>query len=228
MLKLIDSLKFWSLKDWTKLIRKLITILIGLAIVIIAFTQRAWFIHAMKHGGSLVFVLSILFVAVCVFVPGIPFVVTSGVIGNIYGIWEGLTITLIGSLLATMVMFYMARFGFSDWARRLIETYPKAKDYEAQFEQQNFLTILIARLIPLIPSTLINVLAGLSKMSWVSFFLACLLAKLPVDLIYTIAGKELSTNKWVSFLLYGSYIVIVILLTFVYRQIRGKKTNLKA
>lgn len=202
--------------------RKIISILFAALITVIALTQRTWFAHTIHDGGGVALFLSILFTAICAFVPGVPAVVTSAIIGNIYGVWAGTAVILTGSMAAYMVMFFLARFGFSTWARKAVEKYRKIKQYESRFENNTFVTVLVARLIPVIPGTLINILSGLSKISWISFFFATLFAKLPVDLLYTFAGKEMSSNKGMSLLIYSIYLLVALLLTFVYSKRRKK------
>ncbi len=203
--------------------RKIISLLLVAGMVFIAITQKTWFTQTIKSGGDIAILISLLFIALLVFMPVIPFVVAAGIVGSIYGTWDGTVITLTGAMLGTMVMFLLARFGFSTWARKMIEKYPKAKKYESYFEYHAFFTVLVARLIPIIPSTLVNILSGLSKVSWVSFFFASLLGKLPVNILYNFAGKEMATNKRLSFLLYGVYLLFVLIATYIYMLRENKK-----
>ena len=92
-----------------------------------------------------------------------------------------------------------------------------AKQYESHFEDHTFVTVLVAKLVRLIPGGLIDILSGLSNVNWVPFFFASLFAELPVDIIYNFAGKELTSNKWISFLIYGIYPLVVLMLAYIYR-----------
>jgi len=205
------------------MIRKAFSLLIVASIIFIAITQKTQFIETVKNGGDAAIVMSIMFMALLVFIPLIPAIVAAGIIGSIFGTWEGTTLSLTGAMLGTMLMFFLTRFGFSTWAQHLIGRYPKAKQYEFQFEHHAFFTVFVSRLIPIIPTTLVNILAGMSRISWISFFFASLFGKLPVYFLYTFAGKEMSTHQGFSFLLYGMYFLVVAIATGIYVMQQRRK-----
>ncbi|WAH38762.1 TVP38/TMEM64 family protein [Alicyclobacillus dauci] len=196
--------------------RKIISLLLIAGIIVIAVTQKNWFTETMKSGGDIAIGISIVFIALLVFIPVVPFFVAAGLVGSVYGTWQGTAITLTGAMLGTIVMFLLVRFGFSSWTQKIIDKYPKAKQFESYFEHHAFGTVFVARLIPIIPTTLVNVLSGLSKISWVSFFFASLLGKLPVNILYNFAGREMTRNKLVAILIYAAYYLLVLVLTYIY------------
>jgi uncharacterized membrane protein YdjX (TVP38/TMEM64 family) len=207
--------------------RKVGSLLLVAILVIIAVTQKTWFTETIKSGGDFAILASFAFCALLVFVPVVPFIVAAGIIGNLYGTWKGTAITLSGAMFGTTVMFLLIRLGFSSWAQSLLRRYPRVEQYESYFETHSFFTILIARLIPVIPATLVNVLSGLSKVPFFSFFFASLLGKLPVNLLYNFAGKEMSGHKWFSFLIYGVYFFIVLVATYLYMMKERQKISAK-
>ncbi|UOF92536.1 TVP38/TMEM64 family protein [Fodinisporobacter ferrooxydans] len=204
------------------MVKKFVTILICIGIVYLGFAHKAWFLDVIKAGGSFSIFMSMLFVSILVFFPVVPFVVVAGIIGATFGTWEGTAISVSGAMIGTLIMFWLARFGFSSWALATIEHYPKAKEYEAYFERYGFLSVFVARLIPIIPTPVVNILSGLSKISWITFFFASLLGKLPVNLVYNFAGSQLQSNKWLSILIYVIYALIIGVAAAVYKW---KKMN---
>jgi uncharacterized membrane protein YdjX (TVP38/TMEM64 family) len=212
-----------QVKTEVKNMKKIGIILLCLFIIYMGYAHKTWFLETMKAGGNIAILASILFAAVLAFFPIVPFVVYAGIIGGVYGTWEGTSITLSGAMMGTMIMFFMSRYGFRDWASQLVQRYPKAQKYEAYFEEHGFVSVLAARLVPIIPTTVVNVVSGLSKISWIIFFLASTIGKMPVNLLYNLAGSELSNHRWISILIYVIYGIILIILISIYQYKEGKK-----
>jgi uncharacterized membrane protein YdjX (TVP38/TMEM64 family) len=161
-------------------------------------------------------------VAIIVFFPVVPYVVAAGVIGAVFGMVEGSFIALGGQMVGTMLMFFLARYGFRDWAQQVIAKYPQAKEYEELFEQNAFLAVFLTRVVPVIPAPVVNVLSGVSRIHGGTFFAASLLGKMPANLVFTFAGSLFAEDKLKSFLVYGLYFGTVMVLTFFYLKKRGK------
>lgn len=132
-------------------------------IIFVAYSQKSLLLEWIEAGGSLSLLFSILFVAALVFFPVVPFIVAAGLIGSVFGVFEGTAVSLLGSLLGTLVMFATARFGFQDWIQATLQKYPKAKEYEVYFEQNAFHSILLVRVVPVVPPPVVNILSGVSK-----------------------------------------------------------------
>lgn len=89
-----------------------------IAIIIIGFLHKEAWLEMIKAGGSYSVAFSILLMAACAFFPVVPFAITAGMNGAVFGIGSGLMITLSGSMLGTMLLFFLSRYGFRDWARK--------------------------------------------------------------------------------------------------------------
>jgi uncharacterized membrane protein YdjX (TVP38/TMEM64 family) len=118
-------------------------------------------------------------------------------IGSVFGIWLGTGLSLIGIGLGTMVMFFLARYGFQDLTQSYFKKYPKIQEYESWFEQNAFIGFLLARVKPIKPSPIINILSGLSKVKWTIFISASLVGKLPAIFIFTLAGRLIRNRNWI-------------------------------
>jgi uncharacterized membrane protein YdjX (TVP38/TMEM64 family) len=183
--------------------KKFLPTLLSVFIVYIAITKKHILLDLVRSESHLAILISILFVALLVFFPVVPYVVLAGMIGSIFGIWIGTSLSLVGIGLGTMVMFFLARYGFQDLTQSYLKKYPKIQEYESWFEQNAFMGILLARLIPVIPSPIINVLSGLSKVKWTIFLSASLVGKLPAIFIFTLAGRLIGNKNWISIVIYG-------------------------
>ena len=91
------------------------------------------------------------------------------------------------------------------------------------FQQYGKHTILIARLLPFVSFDIVSYAAGLTSISFSSFFLATGLGQLPATLIYSYAGEMLTggTQKFVFGLL---LVFAVSVLAFLLKKIWSRKT----
>ncbi|MBS4173356.1 TVP38/TMEM64 family protein [Bacillus sp. FJAT-49736] len=205
--------------------KQLMTILMAIIIIVIAFTQKAAVLQVIHSGEPIAYLISILFVAILVFFPVMPYPLVAGLIGSVFGLWEGILISIVGVMLGTSIMFLMARYGFQQWAQKMISKYPKAKEYEIYFEKNAFLGILFLRLVPIVPSPLLNVLSGISMVSFIAFFTATIIGKLPNIVISTLAGSLFEQNKYLSLGIYGSYFLIISIIITLYWNKKKMKVN---
>lgn len=139
-----------------------------------------------SFGAMTVFVSTLLMVLQTLFTP-LPLFLLAGANGFIFGLWYGVLITLGGSVLGASIAFYLAR-GFG---RGLVSRCIK-ENYMAKVDQMSHSRgpwmVFMARLVPVIPSSIISYVAGLSKMTFRGFFIATAIGKLPEIVIYTALG----------------------------------------
>jgi uncharacterized membrane protein YdjX (TVP38/TMEM64 family) len=201
--------------------KKFFSIGILIFIILMGYLQKEALLHIIKEGGTPAILGSILIIAICVFFPLIPFPVLAGIIGAVFGTFQGVFISLIGSMAGTMGFFFLSRYGFRDTAQSRLNKYPKVKEYEEFLNKNSFIAILFSRLIPIIPAPVVNIICGLSNVKWFSFFVASTIGKLPNILLLSFVGASFTNNKLLSFGLYGIYILILGIINFViiYRKI---------
>jgi uncharacterized membrane protein YdjX (TVP38/TMEM64 family) len=207
------------------MIKKVSTVGILIFIILIGYLQKDALLQIIKEGGPTAILVSILFVAICVFFPLIPFPVLAGIIGAVFGTREGVWISLIGSMLGTMGFFFLSRYGFRDVAQSRLEKYPKVKEYEEFLMRNSFIAILTSRLIPIIPAPIVNIICGLSKVNWLSFFIASTIGKIPNIILLSFVGASFTSNKLLSFGIYGAYILILGIINFMIIYRRMSKTD---
>lgn len=209
------------------MVKRVLSIFLLIIIITIGFFQKEELLILIRAGGVLSIFISMLFVAICVFFPIIPFPVLAGVIGGVYGTTQGVIVSLTGAMAGTMGFFYLSRYGFRDYAQSKLLKYPKVQEYEEFLNRNSFVAILTCRLIPIIPAPVVNIIGGLSKVNWLIFFTASTLGKIPNILILSIAGASFSSNKLFSFGLYGGYILLLFLINFViiYRKMAKERVD---
>lgn len=144
--------------------------------------------------------------------PVIPFFLLASGAGLAYGFWQGAFLVWSGAVLGCLLPFYLARFLGYQWA----QTYLDKKGWHFQARPAfGFMAVLTGRLFPVVPSSVINILAGLSPLSVPVFLSATALGKLPWTLMYAGLGRLLTKGELplgyilvvVSFLLIGFTLV---------------------
>jgi len=206
------------------MLKKIPLLLILSFVLFVGITQKGTLIDLIMQGGAPAVVISLLLLTLCVFVPLVPFPVSAGMIGAIFGTIDGTIITLCGSMLGTTILFFTVRYGFREWAQKKLKKYPKIREYEEYLSRRSFLAILTARLIPFIPAPVINIICGLSKVDWKIFIIASTIGKVPYMAVLCYAGANLHQNIWYSVFIYVSYLAIILTINLLVMNRKNKLT----
>jgi len=126
--------------------------------------------------GPLAFII---FYSATSFIP-LPFAPTSFVGPLIYPLYRAFFYTFIGSLLFSVIMFYIARFLGKEFAEVWLEKHKKFKDMRLSFIKEPIKKIIFLRLFFILPAELVNVVTGLSKISFKDYFIGTFIGNLPV------------------------------------------------
>jgi uncharacterized membrane protein YdjX (TVP38/TMEM64 family) len=147
----------------------------------------------------------------------IPLFLVAGANGFIFGIAWGIVITMVGALLGSTVAFFMARFFARDYfSSRLARYMPQVEEMSRESGAK---VVFLARLVPILPSSLVSYAAGLSRVSFSGFFLASVFGKMPEIIIYTALGHSLGRAE----ALIARVTVIIILLSLLLFPLQSKK-----
>ncbi|MBC8014565.1 MAG: TVP38/TMEM64 family protein [Sporomusaceae bacterium] len=124
-------------------------------------------------------------------ISGLPTVFFSGANGLIFGFWGGVAVSWVAEILGGTIAFLLFRATLYKKSKRYIQKYKNLQFLDRLTAAEGFRAILIARLIPLSPSGLINIAAAMSPMSFRNFFLATALGKLPSIMAEVYIGRDL-------------------------------------
>lgn len=202
------------------MVKKVLVGALCVAIIFLGYQYKDPFLAIIEAGGVMSVLVSIVLVSICVFFPVVPFIFLVGVIGAVFGTIPATGITVAGLLVGTSTMFLMARYGFRSWAQGILNKYPKAKEYEGYFEQNAFLSVLAVRIVPVVPTQVVNILTGVSKVPWIIFFIATAIGALPRILVFAFVGNSFEENKLTSILTYAAYMVVIMIFTFIFMKKR--------
>ncbi len=140
--------------------------------------------------------------------PVIPYAIIAAAAGAIFGYFYGFLLAYLGALSGAAAMFFLARRLSRE---RLINHVLGKYDFDLRDLDQRrvFFILLTARIIPVIPTLIINVTAAASGVPFRIFFVSSALGKIIWAAIYAGLGHYLiSTGNWQIVLL-----IVAVLLT---------------
>lgn len=132
--------------------------------------------------------------------------------GAIFGAWWGTLLAVGGATLGGLVGFLAVRFVSAD-AVRLAEA-PWIGPWLEKAEAQDWRLVLVARLVPFFPHTLINYVFGVSRVSTAGYMIGSALGMLPTTVIYVnlgVNGKDLvaGSGDWALLIVWGLGLIFV-------------------
>jgi uncharacterized membrane protein YdjX (TVP38/TMEM64 family) len=171
----------------------LLRVLLGVAIaaaLVLAATQagaylesfRAW-VAELGFWGPVVFIAGYA-VAVVAFVPGSVLTLAAG---TIFGIQAGTAYVFVAATLGASGAFLVARYAARGWVESRIEGNPRFAAIDAAVGQQGFKIVMLLRLSPVFPFSLLNYALGLTRVGFRDYALASI-GMLPGTLLYVYSG----------------------------------------
>ena len=152
------------------------------------FTEVRDFIKS--YGGYAAAVSFMLMLLQSVAAPLPAFVITFAN-ANLFGWWQGAILSWSSAMAGAAMCFYISRILGRDAAERFTSK-AGLEQIDTFFEKYGRNTILICRLLPFISFDYVSYAAGLTSMSFWSFFIATGIGQLPATLVYSYVGSFLT------------------------------------
>ena len=167
------------------------------------------FIEQFGDYAPIIFLLLASILPILLFPPGIFSVIG----GLLFGFKLGTFLTIIAAIIYTNIMFLISRY----FARNKIENFLEKRLTLKQFNRifglkDNKLAtfLIICRLIPILPNSIVSYSYGLTRISFKHYFIANLIGLIPGRLIWLNFGSKLNNIWSLEFL-----IAAIIILAFV-------------
>jgi len=151
------------------------------AIVFRAFVQQHYWLSVLAYCA--LFIMATLF-----FIP-VTLVLTV-LAGYLFGVFFGLLYALISATVGSIIIFFLVRYFFAELVQRRLARYVAL--FSAELEKRGYSYFLMLQLLPVTPTPLINITAGLLPLSAWTFAWTAFVGMLPGSLVYVIAGKQLA------------------------------------
>ena len=167
------------------------------------------FIEQFGDYAPIIFLLLASILPILLFPPGIFSVIG----GLLFGFTKGAILTIIAAIIYTNIMFLISRY----FARNKIENFLKKRLTLKQFNRifglkDNKLAtfLIICRLIPILPNSVVSYSYGLTRISFKHYFIANLIGLIPGRLIWLNFGSKLNNIWSLEFLM-----AVILIIAFV-------------
>lgn len=160
------------------------------------------------HPGAMPAVFVVLHVAASVaFVPRGLLAIAAG---TLFGAWWGGALAVAGSMAGAMAGFWLARLVGGEQVS--VAGLPGVGPFLARAERGGWRVVLVARLVPVLPHSLVNYACGLSRLGAGHFFLGSLLGMLPQTVAFVQLGaagaQAASGGHFLPSLLWGAALLV--------------------
>lgn len=149
---------------------------------------------------------------------------------GLFGWVNGAILSWTSSMVGAVLCFYIAKFFGRGVVEKLTSKYA-LESLDAFFERYGKYAILVARLLPFISFDIVSYGAGLTSMSFWSFFVATGVGQLPATIIYSYIGGMLTggTKLLVTgLLLLFAISALIILFKKIWDDKQKKAKNIKS
>lgn len=109
----------------------------------------------------------------------IPSTALSLAAGYLFGPGYGTALVSLAGTLGASLAFFISRYVAQPYAKTKLQQYPKLESIEKQVSAEGAKLVLLLRLAPLVPFTVLNYALGITDISYVSYISATWIGKLP-------------------------------------------------
>lgn len=190
--------------------KKWLSIILYVSGTILAFIYRYDILDWMKEDHNLF--ISLGFATLLALFPVVPYKAVIGFFGYAYGSFAGAFICWLATNLAAAILFGLVKYLFQDKARAYLASIPALDKFTAGIERRPFASIVLARLLPIIPQTAVNIYAGAVNLPFWSYLAASSVGKIPGVALYAFLGDHLfqrPESAIVAILVYAAVLILV-------------------
>lgn len=119
--------------------------------------------------------------------PVFPYVVLAAAGGLLFGFKMGFLLSWLGALAGACLAYGICKWLGGEWASQKINE-RWGYDVKRVNGEMAFWTIVLARVVPVVPTPIINVAAALGGVPFWNFFLSSAIGKIPSAVLYTGLG----------------------------------------
>lgn len=157
---------------------------------------KAWFtleqimelIEEYRSFGPLPGILLPMLEAFLPFLPLILFVMANA---SAFGLWFGFLFSWIGACTGAMLVFLLVRKYGQGRILRFLQNHPKVQKLMNWVDRHGFGPLFLLLCFPFTPSAVVNIVAGLSKISFAQYMLAVLAGKMVMIFTISFVGYDL-------------------------------------
>lgn len=132
--------------------------------------------------------------------PVFPYIILAAAGGLLFGFKMGFVISWLGALAGATLAYWICRLVAAEWAEHKLR---QKFGYDVQRTDAGlaFWSIVVARIVPVVPTPLINVAAAVGGVSFWNFFFSSAIGKIPSAVLYTGLGLALFRTRDIKLVL---------------------------
>jgi len=127
-------------------------------------------------------------------VIGLPRLVLSGLGGFVFGVWAGTALALVGTVFGCVLSFYFARLMGQEFFQDRLTI--RVRNIQHLLLKRPFLVSLLIRNLPIANNSITNLLAGISSIQALPYFVGSMIAYIPQTLIFAVMGAGVQQDEF--------------------------------
>lgn len=150
-------------------------------------------------------------VAMCViWFPVLPYKLVIMTFGFMYGPLVGFLLSWSAASIAPVLMFAAVRSGYGSQGRRYMERFGQLDRFVRWMERRPFAAILVARLIPVLPQAVVNIVPAFLSIPVATYAVASALGKIPAMVLFSYLGDRLFTQTGHALIAFAVYALLLL------------------
>ncbi len=174
---------------------------------------KSWI--AGKRLAPVIFVLLQVLQVVVFIIPGEVAQVAGG---YLFGMWDGLLLSLLGIVLGSTVSFYLARLLGVPFVRAIFKPEQVERTEKLVSSSRSKLAFFLLFLIPGIPKDILCYVAGLSGIKFYQFLIISTLGRFPGIMGSVMMGDAAAGKRWLFAGVIFTIAVVLFFLGFIFRE----------
>ncbi|GGG66076.1 TVP38/TMEM64 family protein [Paenibacillus radicis (ex Gao et al. 2016)] len=145
------------------------------------------------------------------FLPFLPLLVIVAANANIFGLWFGFLFSWIGVSIGALCVFWISRRLGHNVRARIERRFPRSQKFFKWIESRGFTPLFLLACFPFSPSSLINIVSGLSSVPFRTFAIATVLGKAVMILSISLISFDISSFRQEPWRIFVTIAVILVM-----------------
>ncbi len=147
----------------------------------------------------------------------IPLLVVISINITFFGFLLGFLWSWLTSIFAAIIIFFLVRYLFQSWLLSKVD-----EKLVEKVENKGFLYVFEARIFPFVPTSLVNILAGVSSIKFSSFLFGTLFGNFIYFFVLALIPAGFLSSSINEYII-GGVVLLVLIFCYVYSKIRATK-----
>ena len=148
----------------------------------------------------------------------IPLLLLISVNVSIFGFIQGYIWSWLTSIIGAIIAFLITRYWFQTFFTKYVKD-----EFMDKIDEKGFWFVFTGRLLPFMPTNVINIAAGISSIQFKKFLYATLLGNMIFFLILSFISQQILSVTWENLMFTSIALIIAIFIIGLWRRKHNKK-----